>query len=232
MGKNRRLLILLLFVGLLLFLGLVFQQFLLANFILPAATVAWLFLRIFVLSIGQQVYWWLLILLIVLLALIRLFWGAGTIESYQLSDSNPTLDRVSHWRTSILLDLHETGERNILKRDLMWLLTTLHTTRQHGSANYEIEAAINQHQIPVPETIYTFLCVHEPMAPRQAFLKHPVGSIKQTLRSIRLAPKKWIRRWSGREAVEYYRAIDEVLILLETSLEMKYDDESVGTHDH
>lgn len=229
MEKKRQYLLFALLAGFLLYLGLVFQQELLANIILPAATVVWLLLRIFVLSIDQQIYWWLLIFLVGLIALIRLFRDPGAIEPDQLPDANPTLDRVRHWQTSILSNIYENGERNYLKADLRRLLTTMYSARRPGSAHFEIEAALEQRQISLPEPIYTYLCADQPVAPRQTFIKHPVAAIKQTLR---MAPQRWLRRWTGREAAEYYEAIDEVLTLMETSLEMKYDDDPSATRNH
>lgn len=197
MAKKRRYLFFALLAGFLLYLGLVFQQALLANVILPAATVVWLLLRIFILRFDQQIYWWLLISVVMLLALIRLLRDPGAIEPDQLPDSNPTLDRVRHWQVSILSDIHETGERNYVTKELRSLLTAMYSAGRRGSANFEIEAALRQRQISLPEPIYTYLFADKPAAPRQSFIKHPLGSIKQTLRTVRLAPQKWLRRWTG-----------------------------------
>jgi hypothetical protein len=205
-------------------LGLVFRSFL-ANLILPVATVFWLLLRILVLSIDQQVYWWLLISLVIFIAIFRVVSRPETVQPYQPLDSNQLLDSVHHWRTSILANAKEGGENNTLRRDLMWLLTSMYSSRKQGSAHYEIKEALEQHQILYPETIHAFLFSNAGKS-RQNFLHNPVRipgpSIHQTGN-----PKK-IRRWSGREAAEYYRAIDEVLAFMETTLEIKYDDDPIG----
>jgi hypothetical protein len=226
--KSRRILFFVLFAGLLLFLGLVFRQLLLANVLVPVATVVWLLLRIFVLSIGQEVYWWALIVLIVVLALFRLLRASGTIEPHQVTQSNATLERVRHWQDSILSNVHETGDDHTFKRDLSWLLTSLYTSRQQGFANFQIREALQQHEIPLPERVYCFLFADDPVAPRQNFFKHPVRASIQLLDSMRMAPRRWIRKWTGRDTAQYYDAIDELLTLMETSLEMKSDEDPTG----
>ena len=69
---------------------------------------------------------------------------------------------------------------------------------------------------PCPEHIHTFLFPDEPEKSKR--------SLEKLIQSIRTAPRKWIRRWTGQETAEHYRMIDEVLSFMETSLEMKNDD--------
>jgi hypothetical protein len=213
--------------GFILFLGLVFWQFLLANLILPVATVFWLLLRIFVLSIDQQIYWWLLISLVLFLAIFRVYSRPETVQPYQPLDSNQTLDSVHHWRNAILSNAREGRESNTLKRDLMWLLTSMYSTGQQSYAHYEIKEALEQRQIPLPESVFGFLFSSEPEKPRPTFFQNPVRTFKQILQSIRLETNKKIRRWSGHEAAEYYRGIDEVLTFMETTLEINHDDDPI-----
>jgi hypothetical protein len=230
LNKKQRWLIFLLMMGLLLFLGFVFQEFLMANLILPVATVLWLLLRIFVLSVDQQIYWWCLIGLVVLLAIRRVFLRPGTIEPYRPPQSRGVLDEVDHWRTSILSNAHETGEKNTLKRELMWLLTSIYSSRKQGHAQFEIKEAFEHREIPLPEGVYTFLFANEPEAPNQNSFLHPVHTFKRILQSIRLAVRKKMRRWTGREAAEYYRAIDEMLTFMENQLEIKNDKDPIDPH--
>lgn len=216
MEQKRRYLFWGLVAGLVLFLGLVFHQFLLAGIILPVATVLWLLLRLFVLSIDQQIYWLLLIFLIVLFGFIRLLRVTGAPDPDPSPEPNPTLDRVHYWQTSILSNTREIGERNYLRQDLRRLLAARYAAGRQGSAHFEVEAALKQRDIPLPEPIYAFLFEAEPEAPAQPFFRDPVGSIARVLRSARQAPRRLLRRWSGREAAEYRRTIDEVLTLLES----------------
>ena len=117
----------------------------------------------------------------------------------------------------------------------MWLLTSTYSSRREGGfarANFQIEEALRQHQIPLPASVYAFLFADEVQAPRATFSQDPIGFLRQLLRPIRLAPGKWIRRWTGREAAEYYRAVDELLAVMETTLEMHYDAEPTQTDHH
>ena len=236
MTRPRRTLLLIVAVGLLLFVGLAFRRDLLAYLIVPVATVIWLFLRMFVLSIDQQVYWSLLILLTVSLAVARLVrWLLGT-DTDPLPASNPTLDQVTSWRITIGSDIQRTVQGSPLRRDLMWLLTSTYSPGREGGgfarANFQIEEALRQHQIPLPASVHAFLFAHEVQAPRTTFSQDPIGFLEQLLRPIRLAPGKWIRRWTGREAAEYYRAVDELLAVIETTLEMHDDPEPTQTDHH
>ncbi|MCL4562214.1 MAG: hypothetical protein M1281_16580, partial [Chloroflexi bacterium] len=217
--------------ALLLFLGLVFREYLLANIVMPLATVVWLLLRIFVLSIDQQVYWWGLIALTATLALIRLFRSASKVEDEQPRDPNPALKRVTYWRTFIQLNTHEPKEKDSFRRELMWLLTSMYSSRQPGHANYEIQEAFKERQIPLPEAVYNFLFAGSPAAPRQSFWRDPLGYSRQLLQALHQTYRKWMRRWTRREAAEYYQAIHEVLTMMESSLEISYDDKPADHHD-
>jgi hypothetical protein len=228
MNKNRRLLLFLLIMGLILFLSLVFWQFLLANLILPVATVFWLLLRIFVLSIDQQVYWWLLISLVIFLAIFRIYSRTEILQPSQTLDSNQTLDSIHHWRNAILANARDSSENNTLKRELMWLLTSMYSSRQQSYAHYEIKEALEQRQIPLPEPVYAFLFSNEPEKSRSTFFQNPVRALKQILQSIRREAQKKIRRWSGREPAEFYTGIDEVLSFMETTLEINDDNDPIS----
>ncbi len=231
MEKYRPLLFFVLLAGLILF-GLVFWQFIVDDIIVPVALVVWLFLRLFVLSIDQQVYWWALVLLGALLLLIRLFAEMSPVESLrQPSDSNAVLDRVAFWKTSILGFSPESWKSITIRRDLIWLLAGLYATRQPGSLNFEIEEILRERRIPLPEPVYAFLFAQAPPPP-PPFFKHPLESIRHRLATLRQAPQKWIHRWSGREKADYYVAIDQVLTFMENSLEIKNDDEPFDPHDH
>ena len=110
----------------------------------------------------------------------------------------------------------------------MWLLTSMYFSQQHAAAHFEIKEALEQHQIPLPEHVYAFLFSKEPEESRQTFFQNPLRYFKQIAHSIRLAARKKIRKWTGREVAEYYQAIDEVLSLMETTLEIKYEDDPIG----
>ncbi len=224
MEKTRQYLFFALLAGFLLFLGWVFQPFLLDYIILPVATVAWLWLRIFVLSIDQQVYWWLLIVMITILAGIRLLQRPVASRLDPQPELNLTMRHVRGWRTTILFSRRDTRERPALNRNLVELVTTMYSTGRGESTPFEIETALRDRQIPLPEPIHRFL-FPDPRVNPPHFLEHPIQFIDERWRSVRRAPAQWIHRWSGREEAEYYQAIDQVLALMETTLEMTHDRE-------
>jgi hypothetical protein len=220
---SRRRYALLLAGGFFLLLVLIFQQFLIANVVLPVATVIWAWLRIFVFSIDQHLYWWLLISLLVLVPLIRELRKTGPSEPEHTSRPNPWLERVGSWRGSILDGVHETGESSTVRHDLVWLLAGLYATGQQKSADFEIQAALQQGKIDLPQALRAFLWP-TPRPPRPPFLKDPAGFTRHVMGSLRAASTLLIRRWTGREAAEYYRAFELALAHMETSLEMRNDD--------
>lgn len=159
MNKRLRYLLFAFSIGLLLLLTLLFRQFVLAGILLPAATAVWLILRIFVLSIHQQVIWWGVIFLSAIMA-IRGFYRRSAVDfRIPPSDSNPEVDRVSTWRESIRLNVRAAVGEDLFRRDLMWLFTSLYSSRQQGEAKYKIREAILNRQIPLPRI---HLCLPAP----------------------------------------------------------------------
>jgi hypothetical protein len=76
--------------------------------------------------------------------------------------------------------------------------------------------ALERGEIPLPEHIHAFLFPDKQ--------KKSVRSLNKLIQSIRAAPRKWMRRWTGQDTAECYRMIDEVLCFMEESMEMKDDD--------
>jgi hypothetical protein len=230
MKSRLRYLFLALFLGLLLMAALLFRQFVVAGILLPAATAVWLVLRIFVLSIHQQLFWWGVIFLSVIVAFRGLYPGSAIDPRLPALDSNPARDRVGSLRESILLNVRAAGGKDSFRRDLMWLFTTLYSTRHQGEAKYQIRDAILEHRIPIPESIFTFLFFTPRPAPRLSFLRHPVERLKLKVDSSVRAIQKRVRRRTGRETSDYLRAIDEVLTFMETSLEMREEYDTPEVH--
>ncbi len=101
MAQRQRYLLIVLFAGCLLLLGLVFQGFVLAEIVLPLATVLWLLLRIFVLSIDQQVYWWALIGLAAIIVVSRLLRQTGPVQPDRPPEESLALEQVLRWHSAI-----------------------------------------------------------------------------------------------------------------------------------
>ncbi len=232
MANRQRYLLIGLFVGLLLLSGLVFQSFVLAEIIVPLATVLWLLLRISVLSIDQHVYWWALIGLAAIVVVTRLLRETGPLEAEHLPEPNPVHEQVLRWYSAITNNVYDTEESNRLKRSLLWLLVSLYAPRGRSFASLETEHALRERRIPVPEGIYNFLMLPEPVLPRVNFFRRPARYAWVRLRAGQMRLQRWQRRVTGRTAAEYYQAIDETLALMESALEIKHDDESRDAADH
>lgn len=223
LSKPQRLALFALIIGVILFLGLLFAPFVLENIIHPLALVAWLLLRIFVLSIDQSVYWWLLILIAFFLIARRLFGGVGEAEEQLPPTLNAAVQSTEKWRSLILVATNYGDLRRLLKRDLAHMLITLYSSRRQGVGYSDIYEPMLQRQIPLPEPVYDFLFSTEVEYAKPTFL--------QRLRALSLLPQRLLRRWSGQEAADYHRSIDAVLTYIENSLEVPYDDGPAGSRD-
>lgn len=226
MKDRPRHLLVFLFIALVLLTGLIFRQFVLAALLLPAATAVWLLLRIFVLSIHQQIVWWGAIVAAAVAAFGGLSARRAVISRIPDSDSNPVRDRVSIWRDSILLHLHAEVDQDRFTRDLMWVFTSLYSSRGQGKAKYQIRDDILEHRIPIAESIYTFLFSSPRPAPKRSFVTHPVERLRVVSESFTRAVQKWVRRRSGRATADRLRAIDDILTFMETSLEMRQENDA------
>ncbi len=218
MNKKTRLAVFALFLGMVLFIGLLNGPFMMANIISPLALTAWLFLRIFVLSIHQGVYWWLLIG-IGIIWLTHRFLGRPEAEAqYPMQVTNASLLNTSAWRDLIRV---AASDRRLLyrtlQRNLIQMLITLYSSRQHDSTYTEVYEPLKQRQIPLPDPIYAFLF--------DADLEDTKLSLLERLRALPQLPRKWYHRWSGQETAEFYQSIETVLDFIETTLETPHDDQ-------
>jgi hypothetical protein len=187
--------------------------------VLAFATAVWLMLRLFVLSIDQEVYWWGLISLAVIfiLGILALrFRAQGQSMTDQAHGSEQRRDRADYWRSSILLNVHSAGEWDTFRRELMWLFTSMHSSRRKGKENYKIREAIQSREIPVPETVYSFFFPALPAPPEPPYWRHPIAWLKYGLGRLHRRP--------GGKKSRYFGSIDGVLSYLESSLEIKHDE--------
>jgi hypothetical protein len=213
----RRLVVLVFFLLLTLLIGMFFWPFILNEIIAPTSLAVWVLLRIFVLSIDQIYFWAAVIFIASFFLYRRLLPPAPPAFQYQdLQNSNATMRSLEYWfRLFTVIDRNVRDDRT-LKRELAHLLLSLYTIKQHTSANFRIYDALQTGQIPLPEHIHALLFPEEPQGPR-SFIKRLIQYIQET-------PRKWIRRWTGRETADHFRMIDEVLGFMETSLEIKNDE--------
>lgn len=212
MGKLRRTFLIVLLVGLLAILAFIFRSFILSNFIKPIAILLWLFWRFF-LSIDQVFIWTILVIAALAYAFWRLINMPIPIDTDTAYTPNDTLENVNYWRNSILLTSDETEKDNVLKRDLANMLAALYASKQPGKPVIQFYTALKRRQILIPDHIYNLLFEDDTPETQPGLVK--------TLRAIWHNPRKWIRRWTGRDVQEYHRAIEDVISFMETTMEIE-----------
>ena len=217
------------FLLVILFVGLLLWPFILNEIIMPTSLAVWVLLRIFVLSIDQEYYWAAIILIISILLYLRLLPPPHpTIHSEDSQHLNETMRPLDYWRSLFNLTDQRVQDDEMLKKELARLLLSLCATKRHALADFRLYDALQQGKIPLPEQIHAFLFPEEP----QPVGRSLIANIRRLAQSIRNTPRKWLRRWTGRETAERYRMIDEALCFMETSLEMKNDDGRSNPYQH
>ncbi len=216
MKNPLRTILIILLAGLLLLLAFLFRAFLLENFVRPVALVLWLLWRV-LLSIDQRVVWSVLIFAALIFGLIRLA-QSGLVEGKPapVPDAYLTLANIEYWRTFILLTADEQAQVNILKQNLVEILTVMINTNQPDQPHWEVIEGLKKRQIPLPGDVHAFLFPPRPLAHRPSF--------RQALQNLARLPARWAARRSRRRPAEYYRSIDEVLTFMESSLEIPHVD--------
>jgi hypothetical protein len=223
MNKTRRTSLIILLFVLLLILVLLFRSIIMANVVTPLALVVWVAWRT-VLSVDQKIYWGMLIFSAFFYVFYRLAVEPAVVDKTRPSGSNATLENVRYWRNSILFTSDEIEQANLLKRSLGEMLARMYGTQQNEAASFEIYDGLKRHQIPLPEHIYNFLFPDESSGSGLSIMK--------VLQTILDTPRIYIRRWTHRDVVEYYRSIDEVLTFMEAFMEVNYNDGHIHTRSH
>ncbi len=214
MKSHWRLVVFAAVLGVLILLGLVFAPFVVDTLLMPLATTLWLLLRLFVLSIHQKYFWTLLIFAMIVWALYRLSPQLQVKEEEPDLEFNATLDEIRTWRIDLINSPTTELGQFATRRELVRMLVSLYLPRQHGAIYMDVEADLKEGRIPLPENLYTFLFPKETPADKRPLLRE--------LRKLSQAPARLLRRWTGREAADYYRAVDDVLSFIENSLETEY----------
>jgi hypothetical protein len=216
MNISRRMVGIILFGSIILLVGMLFSPFILKNIIEPTTLATWVLLRIFVLSIDQKYYWGAIIFIVVIL-LFRLLPQDQTVnQSDHFLDTNATIKSVEYWRILFTLTVDNAYDEETLKRELIHLLLSLYASKQRVSTNFTLFDALKRGELPLPEHIHAFLFPDNSRKSKR--------SLNKFIQSIRSAPRKWMRRWTGQETAEHYRMIDETLSFIEKSMEVKNDD--------
>jgi hypothetical protein len=217
------------FLLVILFVGLLFWPFILNEIITPISLAIWVLVRIFVLSVDQEYYWAAIILIAAIFLYLRLLPPSHpTIPPGDSQHLNETMRTLDYWRSLFNLIDQRVQDDEMLKKELARLLLLHYAAKQHTSADFRLYDALQQGEIPLPEQIHAFLFPEEPQPAGRSL----ITNIRSLAQSIRNTPRKWIRRWTGRETAERYRKIDETLCFMEASLEMKNDDGKFNPHQH
>jgi hypothetical protein len=207
MTARRRLVSFLLFFSLALLLGFLFPSLVRNYLVAPVSLVVWLLVRVFVLTIDQQIYWVVLIFVALFFLSRRFQEGTAAAGQPPLWEANTALENLKTWRSTIRFTGSQVEYQNTVKRELAKLLVNLHASQMTGSVFYQVYDDLKQGRIPLPGGIQTFLFAGEPSEPG------PV--LPRVLNAIRRAPAQWMRRVTGRDEADYYRSVDEVLEYLD-----------------
>jgi len=198
-------------------LTVLFWSFIAAEIIAPVALLAWLLLRIFILSIGQQTYWYAAAF-VLLLSLFRLWPKSPVNPPFERhAGGNVAIKTFERWRSMFLLTDHDLHSLRNLRWELVRLLLSLYATKQHSEADLKMHEALQRREIELPDTIHAFLFPGETPAKPRSFLRR--------VQDFWLLPLKWARHRALQQQarVECHRRIDDVLCFLEKSLEMNDD---------
>ena len=220
MNISRRLVIVVFFLLIILFVGMLFWPFVLNEIITPTSLAVWVLLRIFVLSIDQKYYWGAIILITVFFLYRRLLPPPPPmVQAENFQNSNEIMRTIGYWRSLLTLTDENIHAGKTLKKELARLLLSRHATKRRTWPYFRLYDALQQGEIPIPDQIHAFLFLE----------KSQEGGLLQFIRNI---SRKWLRRWTGQELADHYRMIDETLCFIETSLEMKNDDGKFNPNKH
>jgi hypothetical protein len=190
-----------------------------ASVVTPLALLAWLLLRLFVLSVDQQV-WWLAATFAVpalLVLALRRPPGPGLVEE---AGPQAPVHPLESWRRLLEQEARGVRERRLMGWDgLAQLLVSLVALERRVPADYLVHEALRSGRLPLPPAVHAFAF---PPAPAR-----PARWPGRLLSRLRAAPRRALRRLTGRELQERRQGIAAVLAYLEDSLELTpHDDPS------
>ncbi len=217
MNNPVRILAVVLALLLLFLLALLFPGFFLDNLVSPIATVLLLFWRI-IQSVDGAVYWVLLVLIItgyLSMRIIGAYQAAPELGPAPSLDSNAIFERIVYWRLSIKAAHLEKRYRS-LKHELGMMLAALYASRELEAVQFEMYDAMKRGEISLPEPVYAYLFPPEP--------SNTPLSLKGMFARIRDLYDRQVRQWTGREAAQEDKSIEQVLAFMESLLETGHDD--------
>ena len=175
MNLSRRVVISLLIAAIVLFLGMLFWPFIVNNIIRPVAVALWLLLRILVLSIHQKYIWYLVIFAAFIFLLRFLPDEQSDVPSSASREPNTTVMKIEYWRNLFIYNGQNVREEETLKRELTYLLTSLHASNQSTSDNSVIHDALRKGRDPIARE-YTYVSILAGAARIRRTSKHVFSS--------------------------------------------------------
>lgn len=180
----------------------------------PLALVVWLLLRVFVLSVHQGVVWLALVLAALVppfLLLRRRVHGEPIPPAFA-----PALrvHPVESWRW--LLERAVDGDPpppSIGWNGFVQLAVSLRALEHRVPADHHLHDALRAGRMPLPADVHAFLFPPPPTRPR--------GRGARLAARLRRAPRRALRRLTGRDRADRLRAVEALLSYLESSLEAK-----------
>jgi hypothetical protein len=210
MTKPNRTLALALFASGLALVALLFGSAVLAGVLKPLAMGLWALVRIFVLSVDQIKLWTFLTIFLLLFFAYRAV--SALMDSspaepteYAAPDQSTTLADMEYWRYMFAETPRDSREFGLVQRELAKLLLSAHATKERVVNDFTLYNDFKSRRIPLPESVYALIFQE--------------GQIRAKTRF-----RAWLHRLSGRDRVEYRRAIERFLKYLESHMEI-HDDE-------
>jgi len=204
--------------GSLLILGLSFPRFFFEKLLAPTATALWLLLRLTVLAIDQQSYWWGLILMAAIGASGFLLRRAMADSAAPAEPGAAAIDPPPSGRSSILRNAQSSPATDSLRKDLVSLLASLYSAPYRGFAKYQARDALKAKRIALPEGVRGFLFASgEPKPEVPSILADPLGWARAA--SVSLSRAVGALKPARTKAKEYLRSVDEALSFIERKME-------------
>ncbi len=190
-----------------------------ARVVAPLALLSWLLLRLFVLSVDQRVWWLAVTCAVPVLLVLALRWPHRPMAAEGAGLPAPA-HPLESWRRLLEQEARGVRERRLMGWDgLAELLVSLAALERRVPADYQLHDALRSGQVPLPPAVHAF--AFPPAPPRRA--RWP-GRLRAWLGQ---APRRALRRLTGRDLRERRAAIAAVLAYLEDSLELTpHDDPS------
>lgn len=177
----------------------------------PLATIVWLLLRITLLAVPQQVYWYALILLAVVAILAWLPQEAPELPT-DPTEANGVPERVHHWRR-VFGGEGGAVSRNEARHALRDLLAAAYATGPEPAARVAAQRALATGEIPLPAIVHNYLFAPEANTgvPVRARRRHQ--GVDQILRLVR----------RGADHSSEDAAIEQCLACIEAALGLRED---------